>query len=183
MQTRIAILLFYSCLIDSYAVGAANILMSALYGEGSHFLAAAAIGEELVSRGHDVTMLISNGYEHRATDPKFANFSFEIFNHVQPVDKMRSMLAASNQVAFREADQQFLYMLQLVAQSMVDDCRAVVTDREMMRRMEKMDVLVVDVSWPCGLYIKSVLDRDRSSPKELRMVAILLLLPGGVVST
>ena len=33
-----------------------NILLSPLFGEGSHFFVAAGIGRSLVERGHDVTM-------------------------------------------------------------------------------------------------------------------------------
>ena len=68
---------------------AAHILMSALYGEGSHFLVASAIGQSLVDRGHDVTFLIGEAYADLASDPAYANFSFEVFQHSVPNDEIR----------------------------------------------------------------------------------------------
>ena len=77
----------------------ANIFISVTYGEGSHYLSTTAFGAELVKRGHNVTYLISNAYEHRAHHPQHSQlFHYEIFNHSVPVEKVykrTSEIAAS----------------------------------------------------------------------------------------
>lgn len=148
-----------------------NILVSPIYGEGSHFLAASAIGESLVKRGHEVTFLISNAYAHRAKDPKYAKFSFEIFNHSLPVETVREMMNTIGHVAFEGASDQFNTMLKLMMEMTGENCKIIITDRALMRRLEAMDAMIMDISWPCGVYIRAALQKGRETPKDLKMIA------------
>ncbi|XP_071511962.1 UDP-glucuronosyltransferase 2B1-like isoform X2 [Diadema antillarum] len=151
---------------------AANILLSAIYGEGSHFLAMSAIGRSLVDRGHNVTFLISSAYEDRAKDPRFSMFSFEMFAHPVPLEEVREMFHGFNKYAFEDADGQFLKLMDMLMDRFVNDCRAVITDEKLMHRLEVVDAIVMDVAWACGFYIQEMLKQNSETPKKLAMVAV-----------
>lgn len=163
----------FSTFPNSSNVQAANVFVSALYGEGSHFLAASAIGQSLVKRGHNVTFLISSAYyEHRAKNTQFSNFSYEIFKHPVPDDEVREMFHTMNTLAFVQKDQQFAEMMKLLTGRMVDDCEYLISDKQFVARLEIMDAMVLDISWPCVLMIREILRRDRNSSNYVSMVTI-----------
>ncbi|XP_030828431.1 UDP-glucuronosyltransferase 1-1 isoform X3 [Strongylocentrotus purpuratus] len=151
-------------------VEAANILISALYGEGSHFLAASAIGQSLVARGHNVTFLISSAYyEHRVKNPKFSNFSYEVFKHPVPNHEVREMFKTLNNLAFVNQDKQFIEMMKLMSKRMAHDCEFLLSDKQFESRLEGFDAMMLDISWPCGLLIREILRRNENS---VAMIAI-----------
>ncbi|XP_041457766.1 UDP-glucuronosyltransferase 2C1-like isoform X1 [Lytechinus variegatus] len=161
----------FSSTLHYEGVSGAKILISAIYGEGSHFLAASAIGESLLKRGHEVTFLISNAYDHRAKDPKYDKFSFEIFNHSVPAERVQRIMNAANHVAFQESNDQFSNLTKSIMELTGQSCKNVITDRALMRRLKAMDAIMMDISWPCGIYIKAALQKDREIPKDLKMIA------------
>ncbi|XP_071492361.1 UDP-glucuronosyltransferase 2C1-like isoform X1 [Diadema antillarum] len=171
--------------IELPAVIAENILISAIYGEGSHFLAAASVGESLVERGHNITALISNAFEHRASDPKYANFSFEIFQHAVPVEEVRDHFHKANTLVLREDEiSEGFAFLELGFQRWVDDCEMVLRDKQLMQKLERMDVMIVDITWPCAMYIKAALEKDFKSTRRRTMVCIAPSGPfGGLLRT
>ncbi|XP_072175068.1 UDP-glucuronosyltransferase 2C1-like [Diadema setosum] len=159
-------------------VYAANVLISAIYGEGSHFLSAASIGLALTQRGHNVTCLISNAYAHHTRDPKYASFVFEVFEHREPPENVRKAFFDLNKYAFqKETSGQFLEIQKHMARRTVDDCESVISNKDILSKFLSVDVLLMDVSWPCGLYIKAMLDKERSESKEVRMVALISTPP------
>ena len=153
-------------------VESAKVLISAMYGEGSHFLFGAAVGDSLAKRGHEVTFLISNAYQHRDSDPRFSNMSFEIFEHPVPPEEVRDLFHSTNTLAFKEGNEQFLSLINIMAQRMVDDCEAVVNDKALMERLEKHDVIVFDISWPCARYMIAVFEKHFKSSRRRAMVAL-----------
>ena len=146
---------------------AANIIISAFYGEGSHFLAGAAIGRGLVKRGHYVTFLIGAAYSHHAQEPMYSNFSFEIFQHTVPVEEVRELFNSVNKIAFGGMQAEFAGLASLLANQTAADCGAVISDKRFMKRMEQMDAMVMDISLPCGIYIKTLMERNRIRPKMI----------------
>ncbi|XP_041457770.1 UDP-glucuronosyltransferase 2B4-like isoform X4 [Lytechinus variegatus] len=156
--------------LQMYQVKASNILVSALYGEGSHFMAASAIGQSLVQHGHNVTFLISSAYyEQRANEPKFSNFSYEVFKHSVPDDEVRAMFQALNKLAFVNQDQQFAQILNLLSKRLPEDCNFLLSDKNLPSRLKGIDAILMDVSWPCGLLIREIL---RKNEMNVVMIAI-----------
>ncbi|XP_791720.3 UDP-glucuronosyltransferase 2B1 isoform X1 [Strongylocentrotus purpuratus] len=149
-----------------------KILISAIYGEGSHFLAGASLGEGLARKGHDVTMLISNAYEHRLEDPRYANLSFEVFKHPVPPEEVREAFAFASTLVFRDDNIEFFSLMKNMSKRTVDDCEAVVTDKELMLRLEKNDAIIVDITWPCARYIQVVLEEKMKSQRHRTMISL-----------
>ncbi|XP_030855966.1 UDP-glucuronosyltransferase 1-2 [Strongylocentrotus purpuratus] len=157
-------LLIVGSYTNSCNVEAANIFVSSVYGEGSHFLAASAIGQRLIARGHNVTFLISSAYyEHRAKNPKFSNFSYEVFKHPIPDHEVREMFKTLNSLAFVDQDKQFMEMMKLVSKRMADDCELLLSDKQFESRLEGFDAIMLDIAWPCGLLIREILRRNENS--------------------
>ncbi|XP_071511970.1 2-hydroxyacylsphingosine 1-beta-galactosyltransferase-like [Diadema antillarum] len=150
---------------------AANVFMSASYGEGSHFLAASAIGRSLVDRGHNVTFLIGKAFAHRALDPKYSMFSFEIFNHSVPEEEVRETFAGLNNIAFEKGTDQLLKMIDIMLHRQVDDCLLLLADTNLIQRLETIEAFVVDIAWECAFHLKALLDKNRPMPKHITMVA------------
>ena len=159
--------------LNSCNVKAANIFVSALYGEGSHFLAASAIGQSLVERGHNVTFLISSAYsDYHTRDTKFFNFSYEIFKHPVPDDEVREMFHTMSTLAFVRKDQQFAEMMKLLTGRMVDDCEYLISDKLFVSRLKVMDAMLLDISWPCVLLIRETLKKERNYSRDVSMITI-----------
>ena len=134
----------------------ANILLSAEYGAGSHFLLFAKMGEELVRRGHNVTFLIGAAYAHRAMQKPYSDlFAFEIVLHARPHSDIVG--------AFRKFGSLFSWSFfsqiggyeDAIRDVYVDDCRKMFADERMMStlRWAKYDVIVFDVIWMCGALV------------------------------
>ena len=139
----------------------ANILISSLQGEGSHFVAGAAIGEGLVQRGHNVTCLIGRAYEEKASDPKYANLSFEIFDHHRKtVQEIRDFWTNFNTLAFIDQDEQILLLFRMISEVLGEDCEGILMNSALMERLQTIDAIVVDISWQCGTFVKMILERD-----------------------
>eukprot|EP00057_Strongylocentrotus_purpuratus_P027265 XP_011681739.1 PREDICTED: UDP-glucuronosyltransferase 2A1-like [Strongylocentrotus purpuratus] len=129
-----------------------NILMNAIFGEGSHFLCAASVGERLVGQGHNVTFLISNAYAHRATDPKYSNlFEFEIFRHAFPVEAVHERYNAFTNRVFKS----HMRSTGIMSDGPVADCDALLADVEIMSRLRSSNFSVVyyDITWLCPMLI------------------------------
>lgn len=129
-----------------------NILMNAIFGEGSHFLCAASVGERLVGQGHNVTFLISNAYAHRATDRKYSNlFEFEIFRHAFPVEAVHERYNAFTNRVFKS----HMRSTGIMSDGPVADCDALLADVEIMSRLRSSNFSVVyyDITWLCPLLI------------------------------
>ena len=138
-----------------------RILMNALLGEGSHFLSAAAVGESLVQRGHNVTFLISNAYSHRATDPKFTElFDFVIFKHPVPVAEVHAQFEQYNTNAFKPAFAQMWSLMKTMQEGRIADCDALLGDDDMMSRLAgtKFSMVIFDIAWHCPILIASRLE-------------------------
>ena len=158
IHTSVILLVVFACSF----VSSGNVFISVTCGEGSHYMAAAAIGEALVRRGHNVTVLIGDAYEHRAQHPVHSKlFNFEIFKYPVPAKEVHERLEKIFSQAFDEGFKldvirNFTDMMKPSA----DDCRATLSDRELMSRLEsaKFDVTIFDVTWQCSVLLASHLN-------------------------
>lgn len=176
-MAHLSINIHFSCVLLIFMnmprdIFSSKILISAIYGEGSHFLAGASVGEGLARKGHDVTMLISNAYEHRLEDPRYANLSFEVFKHPVPPEEVREAFAFASTLVFRDDNIEFFSLMKNMSKRTVDDCEAVVTDKELMIRLEKNDAIIVDITWPCARYIQAVLEEKMKSQRHRTMISL-----------
>lgn len=164
------------------AVSGFNILVSSVYGEGSHFLAGAAVGQGLADKGHNVTVLISRAYEHRAKDPKYSNLSFLIFNHRnRSLQDVRDMFFHANTMAFDSAESQMLELFSLFSESMADDCVGVLHDVDIMKQLKGMDAIIMDPVWLCGVLMRAVIERNLNHSKQIKMISMTPNIPDGAM--
>ncbi|XP_054754852.1 UDP-glucuronosyltransferase 2B33-like isoform X2 [Lytechinus pictus] len=154
---KICLILIISC--QSFA---GNVLISVTLGEGSHYMASTAIGEALVRRGHNVTVLISNAHEHRAKHPVHSKlFNFEIFKHSEPVEKVHERMEKVFSLAFeKDFQMDLIWNFTDMMKPYINDCRSVFRDRELLDRLErgKFDATILDVTWLCSVLISEYLN-------------------------
>lgn len=164
------VLLFFGIIPNAIA---SNILISSLYGEGSHFMLGASIGEGLVEKGHNVTCLISRAFEHRATDPRYGNLSFEIFeHHDRSLKEVRDLFFHFNTVALQGLQSQLMDTITRFMRTLARDCEAILKDGALMKRLERIDVIVLDVTWPCGIIIKDMIEQNLNRTKNVKAVSV-----------
>eukprot|EP00057_Strongylocentrotus_purpuratus_P020428 XP_011674902.1 PREDICTED: 2-hydroxyacylsphingosine 1-beta-galactosyltransferase-like [Strongylocentrotus purpuratus] len=133
-----------------------NILIFSGYGEGSHFMTAALVGKELMHRGNNVTVLISNAYEHRVNETKYKDLNFEIFKHIVPPEEVRMRLERFTESIFKGTWlTDVMSNLTVLTGEMADDCHALFNDEALLQRLlqAKFDVAFVDPIWPCSLLV------------------------------
>ncbi|XP_030836546.1 UDP-glucuronosyltransferase 2B1 isoform X2 [Strongylocentrotus purpuratus] len=156
---KICLIVLVSCLS---LTSAGNVLISVTLGEGSHYMASTAIGESLVRRGHNVTVLIGNAHEHRAKHPVHSKiFNFEIYTYPEPVEKVRERMEKVFSQAFEKEFQfDMIWNFTDVLAPYVNYCRSAFRDRELMGRLEraKFDVTILDVTWLCSVLISEHLN-------------------------
>ncbi|XP_041478846.1 UDP-glucuronosyltransferase 2B1-like [Lytechinus variegatus] len=154
-------------------VVASNILISSLYGEGSHFLLGASIGQGLVDNGHNVTCLISRAFEHRTSDPKYTNLSFEVFDHHdRSLEDVRDMFYQFNTKAMEGVHNQLINAFTGFVRTIANDCEAILKDDALMRRLGKMDAIVMDLTWPCGVMIKEIIEQNMNWTSNLTAISV-----------
>ncbi|XP_071498455.1 UDP-glucuronosyltransferase 1A6-like [Diadema antillarum] len=152
--------------------------MSNLYGEGSHFVVGASIAEALVRRGHNVTSLISRAYDQRASDPQFSYMTFAVFEHCNKSrEEVRDMFRHLGSVALDEPDQQFVNGIIPLIMNMSFDCRNLVMDEALMMRLENIDAIVMDNTWPCGIVMRRLL--EQSFDKDIKLISLWPFTPQG----
>ena len=150
---------FLAVIISLSVASGGNVLISVTCGEGSHYMAAAAIGEALVRRGHNVTVLVGNAYEHRAHHPVHSQlFNFEIFTFSVPVEAVHERMEEVFSHAFeKEFKLDFLKNIPEMIAPYIEDCRAILSDHDLMSRLQgaKFDVTIFDVTFLCSMLIAS----------------------------
>nr|XP_054765161.1 UDP-glucuronosyltransferase 1-6-like [Lytechinus pictus] len=143
-------------LVFFQVVQGGKILIFSGYGEGSHFMTAAHVGKELMRRNHNVTLLISNAYEHRANETKYKDFNFEKFKHNVPPEEVRGRLERLSESIFKgNFLRDVLWNMTDLMDEIVDDCEALFNDQVLLQRLleAKFDVAFVDPLWPCSLLV------------------------------
>nr|XP_054754558.1 UDP-glucuronosyltransferase 1-6-like [Lytechinus pictus] len=152
-------------LIAAMEVNCANILFSGLFGEGSHFLSQIPIAKSLTQKGHNITLLISEEFSQRAKNPAYSGFNFETFIISDHPGLIRRTTENSARVAFGKTTSVIQNMELLPASLFMtkEACRAVLSDTPLMDRLKDIDMIVFDLTWPCGIYMKSYLLRHMNA--------------------
>ena len=131
----------------------ANILMNAILGKGSHYYLTEAVGEQLVSRGHNVTHLVSNAYYQQArSGPNAHLFNFEVFDTAMPNDVIYQLFANMSKVAFLSPlNSQNIEIEKKPARHRFLDCRAMLSDQKLLQRIKTANysLIIYDMLWPC----------------------------------
>eukprot|EP00057_Strongylocentrotus_purpuratus_P005189 XP_003730390.1 PREDICTED: UDP-glucuronosyltransferase 2C1-like [Strongylocentrotus purpuratus] len=157
--------LVHVLLVSTMEVNCANILFSGLFGEGSHFLSQVPIARSLAQKGHNITLFISEEFSHRAENPAYAGFHFETFSIPGHPGLIRRTTENTARVAFGKTTS-VIQNLELLPDNLFmtkEACRAVLSDTSLMDRLKEIDMIVFDVTWPCGIYMKSYLLRHMNA--------------------
>lgn len=123
-------------------------------GDGSHYLAAASLGEELVARGHTVTFLLADHYMHRAQHPVHSKlFTFmPITTYPEYGPELESYMETLINVALEGRNILFEgELLNAVAVAELTYCEKVfhpVTLAALSN--ESFEVVIFDPIWPCA---------------------------------
>ncbi|XP_071487442.1 UDP-glucuronosyltransferase 2B17-like [Diadema antillarum] len=149
-----------------------DILLSFGSGKDSHFLVASYVGNNLVNRGHNVTALVGElGYRYRAGDPHFANLTFQVYTHSLPPEEVEGLEDRAVDAMLELSGLRFLEVVHMINGHFFNECRAIMTDKDLLRRLESVEVIVLDPSLPCGLLIKSYIESKMK--RQVRLVALI----------
>ena len=150
--------------ITSNGIQSSNILLVPASGEGSHSFIMSSIAKELVSRGHNITMLMSGMYrdKHAASNnDQERRFNFVFFKANFTLSDMHEIIAGITDAALH--GEYLTYMIKLLGTSdfmlrHVDECAKLLGDRQLMAafRDSNVSLAVVDSSFLCpiGQYLK-----------------------------
>ncbi|XP_041467630.1 UDP-glucuronosyltransferase 2B33-like [Lytechinus variegatus] len=172
------ILLF--CLVSAEC---GTILLSAMFGEGSHFMASAAIAESLVKRGHNVTALIGQAYAEQANNPRFAPiFDFKLFDHGVEPEVFREKFKVINSIAFEKSSLKAHAMAEELRQHMVISCELILNNTTLLKELLSIDVILYDATWPCALVIKEHIRKagGRDHQRDIPVVSVLPSTPASL---
>ncbi|XP_041463073.1 UDP-glucuronosyltransferase 2B13-like [Lytechinus variegatus] len=158
-----------------------NVLISSMHGEGSHFFVGTGVGEGLVQRGHNATLLISRAFEHHTRNPKYSNLSFEVFDHhKRSVQEIRDFWKDFGALSLGRSNDGLIKTTFFLIESMADDCEDILLDVELMKRLEVVDAVVVDMTWLCGVMIRAALERNLNYSKRIALVTLMPFTPQGM---
>lgn len=141
---------------------AANILMNAILGKGSHYYITEAIGEQLVNKGHNVTHLVSNAfYKQASSGPSADLFNYEVFETAVPSEVIYQLYANLSKVAFLSGlNSKNIDIESKPIWHRYLDCQAVLNNHELLERIRKANysIIIYDMLWPCLPIISKMLD-------------------------
>ncbi|PIK51548.1 putative UDP-glucuronosyltransferase 2C1 isoform X2 [Apostichopus japonicus] len=159
------IIVCFSIAFNLNGCTSSNILFFNGKGEGSHYFAAASLGEELVARGHSVTFLLADHYMHRAQHLIHANlFKFKsVQTYPSFNNEFQDFMESFFKVAFEGKN--VLYETELLTigvEMEVDYCKMVFRDEVLTSLREEMfDLVVFDPVWPCATGLSEYLGGRR----------------------
>ncbi|XP_077980169.1 UDP-glucuronosyltransferase 1A3-like [Glandiceps talaboti] len=138
---------------------ASRILLLPGPGEGSHYTTISAIGEELHRRGHNVTILISNMYEHRVPAKHREMFDVEVYLSMHTLDAFEYWLYQVAAAGLRGEIMNPNVSSSEALTFQVEECESVVRDNVLVDilREKKFDVMIGDMIYICPAIIAEVL--------------------------
>ncbi|XP_030833819.1 UDP-glucuronosyltransferase 2B33-like [Strongylocentrotus purpuratus] len=159
-----------------------NVLITTSLGEGSHYFVGKTIGKYLVKHGHNVTMLVSKAYAHRAENPDDAELNFIVFHQsAEQIESVKERHLSYSKNALEPSGAAYLYkLIQAHRKGAADDCDELLGQNpDVMRRLEEgnFDVVVYDMIWLCSLLlamklnVPAVLSSPMAAPTMLSMYA------------
>ncbi|PIK37197.1 putative UDP-glucuronosyltransferase 2A1-like [Apostichopus japonicus] len=149
---------FVSC---SHLSDSSKILMIPYSGEGSHYLSMALVGESLVSNGHNVTFLVSDIFDLRASHPHYYNmFTFQVFPHHLGRDGFfERKKSQDDRLLSGDAVYHAIVAFEDIIKNFSMDCEDSIRDVALRDRLvdAEFDFAVVDPTTPCGVIIAQML--------------------------
>ncbi|XP_041477570.1 UDP-glucuronosyltransferase 2C1-like [Lytechinus variegatus] len=147
-------------LIRGY-VQAQNILINPMIGKGSHFYVSAAIGEELIHRGYNVTFLLGGAFYDQARNSRYGDmFHWEVFQHPIPRQTVHDMFANLTKLISDGGFQQEKKIMTELMTARVNDCTALLEDKYLIGRLRSANFSAVlyDATWVCGAMVGELLN-------------------------
>lgn len=157
------------CLTAISVTKAGHIAFMSGYGEGSHFMVQAIIGDELARRGHNVTGFISQAYEYKLKTPMYTQFSpdlkFKAYEHATSANEIRFVY---NQLTdwviegkfLKSVIMEFLFTLKIPTNFLIEDCDFLLgndTFMDMFRSLE-LDLVIADSYYPCSVLLAEAVE-------------------------
>lgn len=168
--------------MNATRVHSGNILFFNGMGEGSHFSAAAAVGEELVSKGHSVTFVVSSVFNFRLEHPVYSKlFAFRVVNTNESLENVLKRFEPIVDAIFEGAPLTTLFKRVSEAQELhfIPECRRVFQpDFLQFLKNSEFDVVAYDPSWPCTSILASYVTANSH-----RRVSTVAILPPAIVPT
>lgn len=150
-------------------VHTANIAFMSGYGEGSHFMVQAIVGDELARRGHNVTGLISQAYEYKLKTPMYASFSsklnFKSYDHATSVHDIRNVYHQLTDWVIegkflKNVIMEFLFTLKIPTNVLIEDCNFLLGNETFMNmfRSLELDLVIADSYYPCTVLLAEAVE-------------------------
>ncbi|XP_030854984.1 UDP-glucuronosyltransferase 2B18-like [Strongylocentrotus purpuratus] len=118
-------------------------------------------------------------FTHNYAKPKYTDyFKFEHYSFPNLDKELAHLNDQMSDFAFTENQvSQMLFMVSLFADLNRRVCEEIFSDEELLKRLEGVDVVLVDVVWPCGIYMKSFLSKQKNTKVRGVVVATLASYP------
>ncbi|XP_072022360.1 2-hydroxyacylsphingosine 1-beta-galactosyltransferase-like [Amphiura filiformis] len=137
-------------------VGASNILIYPLFGEGSHYSVMYNVAKEMTARGHTVTMLVGDIFQDKVmkstgADEERIDFIFHktCQTYAERIEFIANMTNAGLEGRYTE------WMLEVSStdffQQYVKECGTILGDEELMSKLQNFDLSVVDNNQDCSV--------------------------------
>ncbi|XP_011679716.1 UDP-glucuronosyltransferase 2C1-like [Strongylocentrotus purpuratus] len=152
--------LFIVMFVISYTT-ANNVLVNPMIGKGSHFYLSAAIGEQLIHRGYNVTFLLGSAFENHARSSRYGHmFNWEVFKHPIPTQAVHDMFANLSKLVSASDFKLQLSIHSVLQEARLNDCRALLEDEALIGRLRaaNFSVVLFDSTWVCGAMVGELLD-------------------------
>ena len=146
--------------LKTLSVNAGNVLIHPLMGEGSHYMVVKAMSAELVSRGHNVTILALDRYEEKLTANDGYSLHFEFyksnFTKAEYEELFSNMTNAGLRGKFTE------WMINITRtnhmQRVASECQNLIGNTDLITKLQTddYDLALVDGSFTCPImqYLK-----------------------------
>ncbi len=121
-------------------------------GSGSHYYVATAIGRELVYRGHNVSVIVSDMYASDITQLDDSDlFSFHIYRSLVTEERFQNLLSEAVRVSIHGDLKSILKTNALVEAMMRDQCESILIETDMLDRLrrDKFDLIIGDLWYIC----------------------------------
>ncbi|XP_072163979.1 UDP-glucuronosyltransferase 2C1-like [Diadema setosum] len=174
----------FACLLLSHRGGeAANILISAVFADGSHFLTCIPIAKSLLQRGHNVTFLVPESFlpnaRNSVADPDL--FHFELFRSAGLKENITTYYRDNlGDLGFSDSkwNDEINLMREFFTSFYHAACEDLFEDHELLGRLREYDGYVIDVTWLCGVYVKAYLAKYTDTKNiSVTIVAPMAPLP------
>ena len=157
---RVSFLTIIMVTVAVPGIQSANILFAPAMGEGSHLYVLSNVANELISRGHNITVLISGMYRDKYTSTNRDRFNYAFFKPNFTLDETRANLRAMTNAGLR--GEYMSWMRDLLKTNFmdrkVDECATLLEDTQLMSELRdsKFTLAVVDPGFLCPVaqYLK-----------------------------